>query len=107
MKHNTNKTKPRIASENNVASQSSSRSFKEILDYAVAIIAIFGAGYGVGCFFTSRDNRFELMEQRINYEKQLQEKDNIINSLKSEKTQLSERDKQELLIYIKEHSNEK
>ena len=47
------------------------------------------------------------MEQRINYEKQLQEKDNIINSLKNEKTPLSERDKQEILIYINEHSNEK
>jgi hypothetical protein len=43
----------------------------------------------------------------MNYEKQLHEKDIIINSLKSEKTPLSERDMQELLIYIKEHSNEK
>lgn len=107
MKHNTNKAKPRIASEKKEMSQSSSWSFKEIRDSVLAIIAIFGAGYTVGCILTSRDNRFELMEQRINYEKQLQEKENIINSLKSEKTQLSERDKQELLIYIKEHSNEK
>lgn len=107
MKHNTNKTKPKVASEKEETPQSSSRSFKVFLDYVVAVITIFGAGFGVGCFFTSRDNRFELMEQRINYEKQLQEKDYIINSLKNEKTPLSERDKQELLIYIKEHSNEK
>lgn len=73
----------------------------------VAVITIFGVGFGVGRFFSSRDNRFELIEQRMNYEKQLYEKDIIINSLKSEKTSLSERDKQELLIYIKEHSNEK
>ena len=107
MKHNINKTKQRVASEKKETLQSSKWSFKEILEYVVAVITIFVAGYSVGCFFTSRDNRFELIEQRMNYEKQLQEKDIIINSLKTEKTSLSEKDKQELLIYIKEHSNEK
>ncbi len=107
MKHNINKTKQRVASKKKEPSQSSNWSFKATLEYVVAIITIFGAGFGGGCFFTSRDNRFELIEQRMNYEKLLQEKDNIIYSLKSEKTSLSERDKQELLIYIKEHSNEK
>ena len=107
MKHNINKTKQKVASEKTETAQSSNRSFKTILEYVVAIITIFGTGFVVGCFFTSRDNRFELIEQRMNYEKQLHEKDIIINSLKSEKTPLSERDMQELLIYIKEHSNEK
>lgn len=107
MKHNINKTKQRVASEKKEPSQSSNWSFKATLKYVGEIITIFGAGFGVGCLFTSIDNRFELIEQRMNYEKQLHEKDIIINSLKSEKTQLSERDMQELLIYIKEHSNEK
>lgn len=71
MKHNINKTKQRVASEKKETSQSSNWSFKVILESVVAVITIFGTGFGVGCFFTSRDNRFELIEQRMNYEKQL------------------------------------
>ena len=70
MKHNINKTKQRVASEKKETSLSSNWSFKVILESEVAVITIFGTGFGVGCFFTSRDNRFELIEQRMNYEKQ-------------------------------------
>ena len=61
MKHNINKTKQRVASEKKETSQSSNWSFKVILESVVAVITIFGTGFGVGSFFTSRDNRFEFV----------------------------------------------